>query len=122
VDNIHFTLPDFNKYDLEAVAVNDYTVEGTYFENMPSLASIGSNPQVFSDDPSNRVRIQLGRFRTLLEHSAKSQYTNDLHNSGLRFRLRDKATGRVSALSPVGLVVKNDKRRIFGRVLPKVFV
>jgi len=120
MDCIVVDYPDFSKYDFEMVYFN-YNKQN--FVDVKSFSSTGDFS--YSDvDPNNtKMRINSAEWlRTGVEYSNSTSKYNQIKWDTVRFRLRDKATGKVGELSYAGIVTETRRQLAYRQMLVKSMI
>jgi hypothetical protein len=122
IDNVLIDYPDFTKYDLEAVYFNKNKQNYTYIKTFSSTADFSADTSF--DYNKSKIRLSMSDCFNMgtLEKYSKSNF-NFTTWDVIRFRLRDKNTGKVGELSASGIATKTSvKGPAFRRMYIESFV
>ena len=122
MDTFVMETPNWSLYTLEAVAYNDVTQSAVNIKSFSSMSDFVYS----SDDPATgKMRIDkvnfLGLMASVTQSHDNANYSDYVSFNTIRFRLRDKATGKVGKLSRFGIVYDNAHRINTFRFMVKNF-
>jgi len=111
IDQVLVQMPDFSIYNFEMVFFNDHTQNHIY---LSSFTGKGDFTYTDFDDNGSKMRIDSAEWlntsvNNKATHLAEQQRVNGMVWNTVRFRLRNKATGKISKLSYSGIETVNTK-------------
>jgi len=119
IDTIVTNLFDWSKYDLEIVYSNSDMQNYVYIKRLTS-SDFDSNTDM--DTATSRLRITSNKWLCTCNDNMATKWSPERKPHTVRFRLRDKSTGKVGELSYSGIVTERRRHRMFRVSTIKSFI
>jgi len=115
IDQFVMEYPDFDKYNLEMVFLNDKHQSGVDIRVITQLSDFPGQTVIY-DENGRKMRLNACNW-SLPQYDPEARSYNDYHYPRVRFRLRDKSTGKVSKLSKFEIYEDNAHKLNAGKFM-----